>query len=753
MCLRTRPDFNWGPVAVRGWSNSPVADRSSRGLATARGGPSPLDFRSLMSQTPSDDSAGASPATNRLASQTSAYLRQHQHNPVDWYPWGSEALDRAREEDRPLLVSIGYSACHWCHVMERESFENPAIAALMNESFVNIKVDREERPDVDQIYMDASMRLTGHGGWPLNAVCTPDGRPFYVGTYFPPERRGDMPGFPELIEAVMRAWRSERDEIEKNAGQIAAALTARPEGRSTERFGPDTVRGAAKLIMRNADLAHGGFGQAPKFPTPTNLEFLTTALDFLDPKEAMPIAQFLTLTAREMARRGLYDQLGGGFHRYCVDGNWTIPHFEKMLYDQGQLLSFYAELARRSHEASDLDWPVRETVDFLRREMRGPGGAFYASQDADSEGVEGKFFVWTPDEIGEVLGEEADLARSFCTAYGVRAEGNFEDGTTHLIDEARNERREFEPARARLLERRNTRIAPATDRKHVAAWNGYAISGLARAASTWADGTMLEDAIAAADFVLDSMVDEGQKLQRIHNEGRSHTPGFLDDYAAMLSACLDLHRAGAGDRFLVSAVWLSDAILARFADRESGALYLTASDGERLIHRPRSEHDGATPDATGLALLGLTRMATLSDSSELDTFVELAIAEQGMLLERSPHAFPTLLRAIALRSRAMAVAVIVGDPEAPDTRTLAERARRVLRPEDAVVVVSADRTDASPTVGIAPEWLAGREAISGRATAYLCRGMVCSLPIQEPAELVADLVPQSPETQTPLTPI
>ncbi len=703
-----------------------------------------------MSDSFPDDSADASPPTNRLASQTSAYLRQHQHNPVDWYPWGSEALDRARDEDRPLLVSIGYSACHWCHVMERECFENPAIAALMNDSFVNIKVDREERPDIDQIYMDASMRLNSHGGWPLNAICTPDGRPFFVGTYFPPERRGDTPGFPEIIEAVMRAWRDERAEIEENAGQIAAALSTRPEGRSTARFGPDTIRGAAKLIMRNADLAHGGFGKMPKFPTPTNLEFLTTALDFLDPKEAMPVAQFLTLSAREMARRGLYDQLGGGFHRYCVDGNWTIPHFEKMLYDQGQLLSFYAELARRSHEAGDLDWPVRETVDFLRREMRGPGGAFYASQDADSEGVEGKFFVWTPEEIGEALGDETDLARSFCTAYGVRAGGNFEDGTTHLIDEARNPRSEFKSARARLLERRAKRVAPAIDRKYVAAWNGYTISGLARAASTWADATMLEDAIAAADFVLGEMVDEGQKLQRIHNEGRSHTPGFLDDYASMLGACLDLHRAGASDRFLASAVWLADAIVARFADRDNGALYLTASDGERLIHRPRSDHDGATPDASGLALLGLTRMAALSGSTELEAFVELAIAEQGNLLERSPHAFPTLLRAIALRSRAMVVAILIGDPEAPETRVLAERARRVLRPEDAVVVIAADAagSSASPSlplapVGIAPSWLAGRVAISGRATAYLCRGAACSLPIQDPAELVADLVPQS----------
>ncbi len=674
------------------------------------------------------------PATNRLGLETSAYLRQHQNNPVDWYPWCDEALARARNEDRPLLVSIGYSACHWCHVMERESFENPAIAALMNDSFVNIKVDREERPDIDQIYMDTSLKLNGHGGWPLNAICTPDGRPFYVGTYFPPERRGGMPGFPEIIETVTRAWREQRSEIETNAEQIAAALVARPEGQSTNAPGPDTVRKASQLIMRNADPAHGGFGNAPKFPTPTNLEFLTASLDFLEKREATQTAQFLNLSAREMARRGLYDQIGGGFHRYCVDTSWTIPHFEKMLYDQGQLLSFYSELARRSHDAHDLEWPIRETVDYLRREMRAPNGAFYASQDADSEGVEGKFFVWTPAEIETVLGLEA---KKFCTAYGVRPKGNFEDGTTQLVDEVRGPRREFDASRKMLLEARRARIAPATDQKHVAAWNGYVISGLARASSALGEPGMLEDAVGAADFVLTSMVDDQRKLHRIHNAGHSHTAGFLDDHAAMLSACLDLYRTGAGDRFLASALWLANEILERFADRESGALYLTSSDGEALIHRPRSDHDGATPDASGLALLGLTRLAALSHSKEINAFVELAIAEHGIMLERSPHAFPTLLRAIALRIRGMSVAVVIGQGGASDTHALADRARRVLRPEDAVVV--AQPGQAAPA-GVASDWLMSREAIGGRATAYICHGQTCSLPVHEPHLLVAELL-------------
>ncbi|MEE8164497.1 MAG: hypothetical protein V3T64_02910, partial [Myxococcota bacterium] len=527
--------------------------------------------------------------------------------------------------------------------------------------------------------------------------------------------------------------REQRAEIERNSSQIAAALTVRPEGEAGGVADAATIRRAATTLMRIADPAHGGFGNAPKFPTPTNLEFLLAALDFVEGQEATTIAQFLNLTAREMARRGLYDQLGGGFHRYCVDGSWTIPHFEKMLYDQGLLLSFYAELARRNHDAEDLIWPIRETVAYLRREMRGEGGAWYASQDADSEGVEGKFFVWTPAEIRGVLGEEAD---EFCTAYGVRPDGNFEDGTTHLVDEARQPRPRFQQQRDRLLVERAKRIPPATDPKHVAAWNGYAISGLARAASLMSDATMLDDAAQAANFVLDEMRSDHGQLLRVHNQGRAHVLAFLDDHAALLGACLDLQRAGAGNRYLQPALWLAREILDRFANRATGELYLTPSDAEPLIHRPRSDHDGATPDASGLALLGLTRLAALSHRSELETFVDAAIQQHGIELTRAAHAYPTLLRAVALRSRGLSVAIVIGDPASTQTSALASRARRVLRPEDAVVVVAAGE-DAPP--GIASDWLAGRVAPMERPTAYICRGTACSLPIHEPAELVAEL--------------
>ncbi|MDX1650839.1 MAG: DUF255 domain-containing protein, partial [Myxococcota bacterium] len=351
--------------------------------------------------------------TNRLARETSAYLRQHMHNPVDWLPWGEEAREAARAADKPLLVSIGYSACHWCHVMERESFEDPETAALMNELFVPVKVDREERPDVDQIYMDTVVRLHGHGGWPLTVFCTPDGRPFYGGTYFPPEPRHGLPAFRDLLRAVHRAWREQRDEVDETARRILDALESRPRGMASGLPGRALLVEAARRLMEGADRRRGGFGGAPKFPMATSLELLLAAEPLLPPGEAADVRDFLRLTADAMARRGCYDPLGGGFHRYCVDADWSVPHFEKMLYDQGQLLRVYADLWRRTGADDDeLAWPVLETARWLRREMTAPDGGFHASQDADSEGEEGRFYVWTPQEIEAVLGPGRGAA--FC---------------------------------------------------------------------------------------------------------------------------------------------------------------------------------------------------------------------------------------------------------------------------------------------------------------------------------------------------
>ena len=669
--------------------------------------------------------------TNHLEGETSAYLRQHLSNPVDWYPWGAEALERARREDRPLLVSIGYSACHWCHVMAHESFEDAATAAVMNELFVNIKVDREERPDIDQLYMDSVTGLTGRGGWPLTVFCLPDGRPFYGGTYFPPEARHGLPAFRDVLTGVANAYRTQRDEVEEHAAQIVQALSGRPDGVAGNAPGAQCAANAALKLLQQADPRHGGFGGAPKFPTPPSLELLLAAGDALPERKAREALDHVVHTCTEMARGGIYDQLGGGFHRYSVDEHWGVPHFEKMLYDQGQLLRVYLEAWRRTGAASEeLVWPIRETITCILRDLTGPEGGFYASQDADSEGEEGTFYVWTPGQLSAALG--AARASEFAAAYGVTERGSFENGTSVLRDAARRPRDELAAERETLRQLRQQREAPATDRKRVAAWNGLAISGLARAGSLLGEERARAAAIAAADFVLGQMVDDQGRLLRVWNEDRARVPAFLDDLAAMLEACLDLHRAGGGHRFLEAAARFADDIAERFFDAAEGDLFLTPSDGEALAHRPRSDHDGATPHSTGLAVYGLLRIAHLTGNTELQRVADRVIDTHGFLLERAPHAFPTLARAVLARDRGLSVAVIIGDPDAPATTALADRARRVLLPEDAVVVAAPGSTAAAP---LAASWLAGRELDGERPTATICRGQSCSLPISRPDQI------------------
>ncbi|HEX9814301.1 MAG TPA: thioredoxin domain-containing protein [Myxococcota bacterium] len=668
--------------------------------------------------------------SNRLAEEASAYLRQHMHNPVDWYPWGREALDRAAAEDKPLLVSIGYSACHWCHVMERESFEDPVTAALMNERFICIKVDREERPDLDQIYMDAVMRMVGHGGWPLTAFCKPGGEPFYGGTYFPPEPRHGMPAFRQLLAGVADVYANRRDEVETAVDQIMRALEPSAASSSREASGANAIVAAARGLLRAADRVHGGFGTAPKFPTPTYLDLLLAAADALPPDEAKDAVSHVAFSCSEMARGGVYDHIGGGFHRYAVDAHWGVPHFEKMLYDQGQLLRVYAETWRRTGQSDDaLVWPIRETVDFLRREMAAPDGGFYASLDADSEGEEGKFYAWKPDEIARVLGEKR--AAAFGAAYGVTAAGNFDGATTVLREMARDPRSRFAEDREALRLARNARIAPGTDRKRLAAWNGMLISGLARAGSLLDDDGMLDDAVAAADFVLEKLIDDDGRLLRTYDLGRARVPAFLDDHAGMLEACLDLQRAGADERFFAAALRIANDIATRFFDEAADDLFLTPSDGEPLVVRPRSDHDGATPHSAGLAALGLLRAGSIAGRSDLRDIADRVLRGHASRLEHSPEALPSLARTAFAAERGISVAVIVGDPIDTATRALGARARAVLRPEDAILVV---RPGTSP-VGVDPDWISGRELVDGRPTAYVCRGAECSLPALSPDEL------------------
>jgi len=663
---------------------------------------------------------------NRLGRETSLYLLQHRHNPVDWWPWGEEALATARAADKPLLVSIGYSACHWCHVMERESFEDAETAAQMNRDFVCVKVDREERPDVDQLYMDTVVRLQGHGGWPLTVFCAPDGRPFYAGTYFPPEPRHGLPSFRQLLEAVARTWREQRGRVEDSARQILAALAERPRGMASAPPGAQTLLAAARALRQSADERHGGFGSGPKFPTPTNLEALLAASDRLPAEERRATLDFLTHTAHEMARRGLYDQLGGGFHRYCVDGHWGVPHFEKMLYDQGQLLRVYADLWRRSEPAdADLAWPIYETAQWLVREMEAPEGGFAASQDADSEGEEGRFYVWTPAEVESVLGAQAGAA--FCAAYAVSEAGNFE-GRSVLWDVARGPRAQHAAEREALLRVREKRIAPATDGKRVLGWNALAISGLAYAGSVLDAPDLVAAAERTADFLDARLRTADGHWLRVFAEGRAHVPAFLDDLATWLAASLDLFRATGRLRDLARALALSAEICERFFDPAEGDFFLTPSDGERLAHRPRSDHDGATPHSTGLATLGLLRVAALTGDAALRVTAERVLRTHAFVLERAPAAHPTLARVADWLERGLSGAVVVGAADDARTGALALAARRRLAPEEAVLVVA---PGAETPAGLDPTWLEGKAA-GEVPTAYVCRGTTCSLPVTEP---------------------
>ena len=664
---------------------------------------------------------------NRLAQETSAYLRQHAHNPVDWYPWGDEAWERARREDKPVLVSIGYSSCHWCHVMERESFEDPNTARLINDAVVAIKVDREERPDVDQIYMEAVQRMTGSGGWPLNMFCTPDGRPFMGGTYFPPRRMHGRPSFAEVVLAVARAWKEQRADVDRAAAEVLAALGARPEVAAPDPLGRESLSLLVRQLMARADRRHGGFGAAPKFPTPTNLEAVLAATQLgVARGDAL---EHLGFTLEKMSRGGIFDQLGGGFHRYSTDERWLVPHFEKMLYDNGQLLRVYAEAYRQTGDER-LRWPVEETIAWLEREMRDPAGGFYASQDADSEGEEGRFFVWSPDELREALGPE--LGDEIASAYGVEPGGNFEhSGKSVLSHGLAGERPRYAEARATLLAARSRRVPPATDRKNVCSWIGYAISGLALAGSCFGRPEWIAAAARAADFALSELSDEGRFLVRIYEAGEAKIPAFLDDHAAVLAALLDLHRAGAGDRYVEAAIAVAEEIRTRFFDPRTRELFFTPGSDQTLVFRPSSDSDGATPSAAGLAVLGLLRLAELTGRADLAEIVDAVSEREGPVASRAPIYLPTLVRAAALRETQIGVAIILGPQGDPRSEALANRARALLGPEDAVVMV----TPGAPPRWLASDWLAQRELRDGAPTAYLCRGRSCSLPATEPGAL------------------
>ncbi|WAL66674.1 thioredoxin domain-containing protein [Amycolatopsis cynarae] len=664
---------------------------------------------------------------NRLATATSPYLLQHAGNPVDWWPWGAEALAEARRRDVPILLSVGYAACHWCHVMAHESFEDPETARLMNENFVNIKVDREERPDIDAVYMIATQAMTGQGGWPMTCFLTPEGKPFHCGTYYPPQPRPGVPSFPHLLVAVAQAWSERADELRAGAGQIVEQL-ARQTGPLPEAAVDETVlANAVAKLGAEADRTRGGFGGAPKFPPSMVLEFLVRHHERTGSAEALALVEEC---AEAMSRGGMYDQLAGGFARYSVDAAWVVPHFEKMLYDNALLLRVYAHLARRTGSAR-AETVARMTAGFLLDRLRTAEGGFAASLDADTLGEEGLTYVWTPAELSEVLGDEDGAWAA--ELFGVTETGTFERGRSVLqlrSDPADGDR--YERVRRALLAARDERPQPGRDDKVIAAWNGLVITALCEAGVALGEPAWVEAAETAAAMVLDVHLVDG-RLRRSSRDGRvGDAAGVLEDYACFADGLLALHQATGGARWLSEAVSLLDLALTRFAVAEApGAYHDTADDAESLVQRPSDPADNASPSgssALASALLTASLLVGHERAGRYREAAEQALNRVGQLATRMPRfAGNWLSVAEAMASGPVQVAVTGPDAE---SRVKLRRVAAELVPGGAVVL--AGEPDTAPL-------LEGRPLVDGAATAYVCRGYVCDRPVTSPAELAAAL--------------
>ncbi len=667
---------------------------------------------------------------NRLAQETSPYLLQHRNNPVDWFPWGEEALTRAREEDRPILLSVGYSACHWCHVMERESFEDPETAAYMNEHFVPVKVDREERPDVDSIYMEAVQSMTGHGGWPMTVFLDPDGVPFYGGTYFPPDESRGMPSFRMVMEAVVDAFETKREEIRERAPEVRqrlgaiGALEPRQGGASEAE-----LREATERLLAAADRQYGGFGGAPKFPPASALELLL----------ARGETEVVRETLDAMLAGGIYDQLGGGFARYAVDRVWLVPHFEKMLYDNALLASAYLHGAQALGEER-YRRACEETLDWLLREMRGPEGGFYSALDADSEGEEGKFYVWFPEEIREVLGKEA--AAPVLEYYGVSERGNFEGA--NVLHRAQGVAAPAPPgldeARAKLLAARAKRVRPGLDDKRLLSWNALAISALAEAGAVLGRQDYLEAARRGAEFVWERMRDEHGHLLRTYKDGEARLNAYLEDHAYLVEALLTLYEASFERRWYEAAVETAEAMLARFGDPELGGFYSTSADHEELIVRRKEVGDHPIPAGNSAAALGLLRLAALSGERRYREAAEGVFALFAKPALDHPDSFAHLLRALDFALARVREVALVAPPavegdaagSAADPDAVPNRVAKAVA--DLATVVRAEHRPhlvlaAGPEGAEQPPLLAGRTLLDGRPAAYVCENFACQLPV------------------------
>ena len=687
---------------------------------------------------------------NRLKDETSPYLLQHADNPVEWYPWGEEAFRIAREQDKPVLLSVGYSACHWCHVMAHESFEDEATAEMMNTLFVNIKVDREERPDVDDIYMQAVQAIAGQGGWPMTVFMLPDGRAFYGGTYFPKERRSGMPSFTQLMGAIHNAYHNERDNLEQQADNLHQALKrdVLGIGRADDSgLNNDLLDEAAGNLLANMDREHGGFGSQPKFPNPISLEFLLRHHARTNDEQTLNL---VTFTLRKMARGGIYDQVGGGFARYSVDAHWLVPHFEKMLYDNAQLSRLYLHAWQITGD--EFYKTIAEDIfDYILREMTAADGGFYSATDADSEGEEGKFFVWTIDEVREALEPITDIVpRALEIAieyFGLTTAGNFEGSNICYLPRPKEETaiilgmsaEELATAITRIKDQlyvvRAERVPPELDDKILTSWNGLMLASLAEAARVLKRDDYLSAARRSGEFLLRAMVNAGGRLYRTHKDGRSKLNAYLEDYANMIDALLELYQSTFEERWFVEARRLADSALTHFRS-DDGGFYDTSDDHEALIVRPRNLQDNVVPSGNAMMAKQLLRLSAYTGEAGYDEAAREVLRKLTDAMRQYPQAFAESLNAADMLVRGIAEVAVIGDPAGDATSDILDTLRQPYRPNVITAFTTADvgQHDTLPL-------LSYRARRDGQTTVYVCRNFTCRVPVttaEETAALLAD---------------
>ena len=680
---------------------------------------------------------------NRLKDETSPYLLQHADNPVDWHPWGEGAFRSAREQDKPILLSIGYSACHWCHVMAHESFEDEATAEMMNALFVNVKVDREERPDVDDIYMGAVQAIAGQGGWPMTVFLLPDGRPFYGGTYYPKERRMGMPSFTQLMGAVHDAYRSQRDNLEKQADNLHESLKrdVLAIGRVDDSgLTSDMLDEAARRLLADVDRENGGFGAEPKFPNPISLEFLLRHHARAGDEEALNLATF---TLRQMAHGGIYDQIGGGFARYSVDAHWLVPHFEKMLYDNAQLSRLYLHAWQITGDDFFKSIAV-DIYDYILREMTAPSGGFYSATDADSEGEEGKFFVWSIEEAAEALEpirEQVPRALEIVIeAYGMSPQGNFEGANILHLPKPLDETAlslgmsiaelisALDVIKRQLYAVRAERVPPGLDDKILTSWNGLMLASLAEAARLLKRDDYLRAARRAGEFLLNHMVDENGRLFRTHKDGRSKLNGYLEDYANMIDALLELYQSTFEEDWFAAARRLADVALSRFPS-DDGGFYDTSDDHEALIVRPRNLQDNVTPSGNAMMAKQLLRLAAYTAEPRYDAAARGVLRKLSDAMRQYPQAFAESLNAADMLIQGIAEAAVIGDRADGATIEIMDAIQQPFRP-NLISALAEDDVDQNELIPL----LSARKKLDGKATVYICRHFACKMPVTTAAE-------------------